>query len=91
MFGRDEKGVFLSAEDFDFSTSGREYVAVKEIESAYEFKMGFKGSAVQQILGYITSEDVRMEFHTPDRAVLFKETTENSTLVELVMPMILQD
>ena len=91
MFGRDEKGVFLSAEDFDFSTSGREYVGVKEIESAEDFKMGFKGSAVQQILGYITSEDVRMEFHTPDRAVLFKETTENSTLVELVMPMILQD
>lgn len=88
-FCRDQKGFFLSAEDFDFSTTGQEHVACEDIVLPEGFKIALKASVVQQVLGNMESDNVRLELTDPSRAVLIKEDDEKSQLLGLVMPMVL--
>ena len=88
-FCRDQKGFFLSAEDFDSSTTGQEHVVCEDIVLPEGFKIALKASVVQQVLGNMESDNVRLELTDPSRAILIKEDDEKSQLLGLVMPMVL--
>lgn len=81
----------LSAEDIDFATSARENVICEYAGNPMD--IGFKGSAMYDILTNIDSDEVIFKLADPSRACVVVPTTnpENEDVLMLLMPMLLND
>ena len=89
-FQIDDNQLVVSAQDIDFSIS-----AVERIKCQYEgdeIEIGFKSTFLQEILGNLSSSEVRVELSDPTRAGLLlpaeKEFDEEDVLM-LLMPMMI--
>lgn len=81
----------LNSEDLDFATSAREDVACEY--GGVPMSIGFKGSALAEILNNLSSDEVIIELADPSRAGVIRpaEQPENEDVLMLIMPMLLND
>lgn len=81
----------LTAEDIDFATSAKESLACDY--TGVSMDIGFKGSAMYEILNNLASDEVTIELADPSRAGVVLPTTqpENQEILMLIMPMLLND
>ena len=81
----------LNSEDLDFATSAREDVACEY--GGVPMSIGFKGSALAEILNNLSSEEVIIELADPSRAGVIRpaEQPENEDVLMLIMPMLLNE
>ena len=81
----------LNAEDIDFATSAYEDVICEY--GGVPMSIGFKGSALTEILNNLSSDDVVIELADPSRAGVIRpsEQPENEDVLMLIMPMLLND
>ena len=87
-----EKGVLrLTAEDIDFATSAKESIACEY--SGVTMDIGFKGTAIYEILNSIASEEVTIQLADPSRAGVIVPTVQpdDQDILMLIMPMLLND
>ena len=86
-----ENQIEISAQDIDFSTSAKETIACEY--NGMPMSIGFKAPFLIEILGAITSTDVKLQLADPARAglILPMENEENQDLLLLLMPMLLND
>ena len=83
--------ITVSAQDIDYSTSAEERVEC--LYEGAELSIGFKATALIEILGNIGSDDVIMRLSGPSHAgvILPSKNDENVDLLMLLMPMLLKD
>lgn len=81
----------LNSEDLDFATSAHEDVLCEY--GGVPMSIGFKGSALAEILNNLSSDDVVIELADPSRAGVIRpsEQPENEDVLMLIMPMLLND
>ena len=81
----------LSSEDLDFATAAHEDL-VCDYNGA-QMSIGFKGSAVFDILNNLSSDSVTIELGDPSRAGVIRpaEQPENEDILMLIMPMLLSE
>ena len=81
----------LTAEDIDFATSARENIACEY--NGAKMDIGFKGSAIYEILNNIASDEVTIQLADPSRAGVVVPTVqpEGQDILMLIMPMLLND
>ena len=81
----------LTAEDIDFATSARESIVCEY--SGAKMDIGFKGSAIYEILNNIASEEVTIKLADPSRAGVVVPTVQpdGQDILMLIMPMLLND
>lgn len=86
-----ENQIKISAQDIDFSTSAEETISCEY--NGMPMSIGFKAPFLIEILGTITSADVRLQLADPARAglILPTENEENQDLLLLLMPMLLNN
>lgn len=86
-----ENQMKISSQDIDFSTSAEETIACEY--SGTPMSIGFKAPFLIDILGVISSTDVKLQLADPARAglILPTENEENQDLLLLLMPMLLND
>lgn len=82
----------LQAQDYDFSRSASERIAVQGDTSLPEGqRFGFKCSTLLAMLGCIRTENVLLCLAEPSRAALLKEEDLASNRVCLIMPMLVNE
>ncbi len=79
--------VALCAEDIDFSRRANEQLPSEDCTLPDGFAIGLRASHFQTVLSAVSTENVRLELTAPERAMIIREDSANSTLVELLMPM----
>lgn len=79
----------LTGEDIDLGTSAREVLSMDDCTLPSGFAIGIRASSILQLLGAISTENVRLELSDARRPLLLKEDATNSALTELVMPLLL--
>ena len=81
----------LSAQDINFSTSAREDVVCDY--NGVPMSIGFKGTAMYEILNNISGDDIIIELGDPSRAGLLRPVTqpEFEDVLMLIMPMLLNE
>lgn len=81
----------LTAEDIDFATSAKESIACDY--NGVTMDIGFKGSAIYEILNSLASDEVTIQLADPSRAgvIVPVEQPENQEILMLIMPMLLND
>ncbi len=81
----------LSSEDIDFATAAHENL-VCDYNGA-QMSIGFKGSAIFDILNNLNSDSVSIELGDPSRAGVIRPTEqpENEDVLMLIMPMLLSE
>lgn len=81
----------LSSEDLDFATAAHEDL-VCDYNGA-QMSIGFKGSAIFDILNNLSSDNVTIELGDPSRAGVIRpaEQPENEDILMLIMPMLLSE
>lgn len=81
----------LAAEDIDFSTSAKESLACEY--SGVKMDIGFKGSAMYEILNNMSGDEVTIQLADPSRAGVVVPTVqpEGQEILMLIMPMLLND
>lgn len=81
----------LSAQDINFSTSAREDVVCDY--NGVPMSIGFKGTAMYEILNNISCDDIIIELGDPSRAGLLRPVTqpEYEDVLMLIMPMLLNE
>ena len=81
----------LSAQDINFATSAHEDVVCEY--NGVPMSIGFKGTAMYDILNNISSEDIIVELGDPSRAGLVRPVTqpEGEDVLMLIMPMLLNE
>ncbi len=86
-----ENQIKISAQDIDFSTSAEETISCEY--NGMPMSIGFKAPFLIEILGTITSTDVKLQLADPARAglILPTENEENQELLLLLMPMLLNN
>ena len=77
----------LYAEDIDFSRSSKESIDCVDCNLPDKYAVGMKSSTILQHLGNISTENVRMLFSEPARAIVLKDDDVASPLTLLLMPM----
>lgn len=84
-------GLDLMSEDIDFATSAKESILCNYDGNTMD--IGFKGSAMSDILNNLESEEVTIRLADPSRAGVITPTTqsENEEVLMLIMPMLLND
>lgn len=84
-----ENQLTLVGQDIDYATNAEEKVICTYSSSPFE--IGLKGSNLSEILSSIPSENCRMLFSEPHRAVLISpdENRDGEKLLYLTMPLIL--
>jgi DNA polymerase-3 subunit beta len=87
----DMNNLQLNAEDIDFATSAHEDVICEY--GGVPMSIGFKGSALTEILNNLSSDEVVIELADPSRAGVIRpsEQPENEDVLMLIMPMLLND
>ena len=88
-FRKTDDDLTLTGEDIDFGTSAREVLSTADCTLPSGFAIGIRASSILQLLGAISTENVRLEFSDPSRPLLLKEDATNSALIELAMPLLL--
>ncbi|MBO4589535.1 MAG: DNA polymerase III subunit beta [Bacteroidaceae bacterium] len=83
--------VHISAQDIDFASSAEEKIVCQY--SGEAMSIGFKSTFLIDIISNITGEDINIEVSDPSRAGVLIPTIqeENSDLLMLLMPMMLND
>ena len=83
--------VELSSEDIDFATSAKERIICDYGGQAMQ--IGFRGDFLLEILNTLDTTDVRFMLGDPSRAgvVLPAEQPENTDVLMLIMPLLLND
>lgn len=83
----------ISAEDIDFSKSAKENVACNYGRENPPLTIGFKGSALFQLLQNIEGDTAKIEFKEPSRAAIFTEEKPNGIYeyTSLLMPMLMSN
>ena len=91
------KSFTVRASDVDYSlSSSQELLPVPsvvnggddpDITLADGFKVAFRSSFMQRVLGSISTPNVRLFFRSPEQSFLIREDDPNSTLLFLLMPM----
>ena len=87
-----EKGTLrLAAEDIDFATSAKESISCDYAGATMD--IGFKGTAIYEILNNLSSDEVIIQLADPSRAgvVIPAVQPENQEVLMLIMPMLLND
>lgn len=81
----------LSSEDIDFATNARENVLCEY--SGNPMDIGFKGTAMCDILNNLECDEVIIKLADPSRACVIVPTAnpENEDILMLLMPMLLND
>lgn len=81
----------LITEDVDFASSAQEDIVCDY--NGVPMTIGFKGSALSDILNNLSSDDVIIELGDPSRAGVIRpsEQPENEDVLMLIMPMIVND
>lgn len=81
----------LNSEDIDFATSAHEDVVCDY--GGVPMCIGFKGSALAEILGNLSGDNVIIELADPSRAGIIRpaEQPEGEDVLMLIMPMLLND
>ncbi len=81
----------LSAEDIDFATSAKENVICEYAGKPMD--IGFKSSALSDILNNLESDEIIVKLADPSRACVIvpTENPENEDILMLLMPMLLND
>ena len=81
----------LSSEDLDFATAAHEDL-VCDYNGA-QMSIGFKGSAIFDILNNLSSDNVTIELGDPSRAGVIRpaEQPDNEDILMLIMPMLLSE
>ena len=81
----------LSSEDLDFATAAHEDL-VCDYNGA-QMSIGFKGSAIFDILNNLSSDNITIELGDPSRAGVIRpaEQPENEDILMLIMPMLLSE
>ena len=81
----------LTSEDIDFATSAHEDIVCDY--NGVPMSIGFKGTALFEILNNLSSEDVIIELGDPSRAGVIRprEQPEGEDILMLIMPMLLND
>lgn len=80
----------LVGQDVDYSVNAEEKLAV---DSSDVIKIGFKGTFLSDILAAVDSEELKMTFSQPEKAVLVHPISEyeEETLMYLIMPLLIND
>ncbi|MBO7467632.1 MAG: DNA polymerase III subunit beta [Bacteroidaceae bacterium] len=83
--------VHISAQDIDFASSAEEKIVCQY--NGEPMSIGFKSTFLIDIISNITGEDINIEVSDPSRAGVLIPTIqeENSDLLMLLMPMMLND
>lgn len=81
----------ISAQDIDFSTSAEENITCQYTDES--MNIGFKAPFLIELLNNIPSDEVVLELADPSRSglILPLENQENSDLLMLLMPMLLNE
>jgi DNA polymerase-3 subunit beta len=81
----------MSSQDVDYSTSATEHIDCQYEGSS--INIGFKGSAMIEILNNLKSDEVVLELADPSRAGLVtpSEQPKDEDVLILIMPMLLSD
>ena len=81
----------LTSEDIDFATSAKEEIACEYNGTTMD--IGFKGSAIQEILNNLSSDEVTIQLADPSRAGVITPMPqpEGKDILMLIMPMLLGD
>lgn len=81
----------LSAEDIDFATSAKESLTCDYTGATMD--LGFKGSAMMEILSNLDGDNVSIHLADPSRAGIVEpaQQPENADVLMLIMPMLLND
>lgn len=77
----------LTTDDIDFSRSAQEELPMDDCTLPEGFAIGINYQYFLTLLSAISTEKVRIELTAPNRAIILREDATNSTLLELVMPM----
>lgn len=85
-----EKQMEVSGEDKNFCTSGRETLPC---ECDQDMRIGVKSSNLMDVVNCIASNELAMQYLSPDRPVVFNENDEenNTHITALIMPMLIQE
>lgn len=81
----------LSSQDTDFSVSAKDTVAIVDKDKLDLMRIGVKGSSLLTCLSDIQTENVKFKLGEPNRAITIHEDDENSSVLILLMPMLLND
>lgn len=84
---KQDGAVSLYTEDTDFSRRANEQLPSEDCTLPDGFAIGLRASHFQTVLSAVSTENVRLELTAPERAMIIREASANSTLVELLMPM----
>lgn len=81
----------LTSEDVDFATSAKENIICQYTGNVMD--IGFKGSAMFDILSNLESDEIKISLADPSRAGIISPTVqpENEEVLMLIMPMLLND
>ena len=81
----------LNAEDINFATSAHEDIICEY--NGVPMSIGFKGSAMYEIMNNISSDDIIIELGDPSRAGVIHPTEqpEGEDVLMLIMPMLLNE
>ena len=86
----DDHTLRLFAEDYDFSRSAQEAVrTLDQTNLAAGFQIGFKASSLAAMLSCIETENAVFSFSSADRAGLICNEDQQSKMVCLCMPMLI--
>lgn len=81
----------LSTQDTDFSVSAKDTVSIVEEANLDPMRIGIKGSSLLTCLSDIQTENVKFKISEPAKAITIHEDDENSSILILLMPMLLND
>ncbi len=81
----------LNSEDIDFATSAQEKLVCDY--TGRPMSIGFKGSALTEILNNLDCDDITLQLSDPSRAGVIVPTNQNQDeeVLMLIMPMLLND
>ena len=83
--------LLISAEDLDFSNEASERLSCEH--DGEDIEIGFNARFLLEMLGNITSKEVRIQLSAPNRAglILPNESEEDEDILMLVMPVMLNN
>lgn len=90
-FRLDAGSLEISSEDLDFATSAKEKLVCEY--NGQPLQIGFRGDFLMEILGSITTDEIKVQLGDPSRAGIVLPATqpENEDMLMLIMPLLLND
>ncbi|MBQ8097801.1 MAG: hypothetical protein IJ243_12115 [Prevotella sp.] len=79
----------VTAEDYDFSKTARESVALQDTTVPDGFQIGLKAATFMEVLSVMKTDNVVLHLSDATRAIIIREEDKNATITGLCMPMLL--